>query len=137
MKFNVRPVTGLSRSTPLQEEVHLRVMRRLEEQPDINQRLLAHELGVSLGSVNYCLRALIDKGLVKIHNFSHSRHKLGYMYKLTPKGIAEKSAMATRFLHRKMAEYEALKQEIEELRAEVCSTPDACTEIDAASTVDR
>lgn len=117
--------------------MHLRVMRRLEEQPDINQRRLAQELGVSLGSVNYCLKALIDKGLVKIHNFSHSRHKLGYMYKLTPKGIAEKSAMATRFLSRKMAEYEALKQEIEELRAEVAGAPDVAAEIDAASAVDR
>ena len=103
----------------MQEDVHLRVMRRLEEQPDINQRLLAQELGVSLGSVNFCVKALIGKGLVKIHNFGHSQHKLGYMYKLTPKGIAEKSAMATRFLQRKMAEYEALKREIDALRSEV------------------
>ena len=104
--------------------MHLRVMRTLEEQPDINQSRLAQELGVSLGSANYCLKALIDKGLVKIHNFSHSRHKLGYMYKLTPKGITEKLAMATRFLQRKMAEYEALKLEIEELRAEVAAGVD-------------
>ncbi len=105
-------------------------MRRLEERPDINQRLLAQELGVSLGSVNYCLKALIGKGFVKIHNFSHSRHKLGYAYNLTPKGIAEKSAMAARFLQRKLAEYEALTAEIAMLKAElqVHRTPDECTD---------
>ena len=105
--------------SPLQEDVHLRVMRLLEERPDTNQRMLARELGVSLGSVNFCLRALIERGLVKIYNFGHSRHKLGYMYRLTPQGIAEKSALTARFLIRKIKEYEALKIEIEALRVEV------------------
>jgi EPS-associated MarR family transcriptional regulator len=103
----------------LQDDVQLRVMRRLEAEPDVNQRLLARELELSLGSVNYCLKALVAKGWVKIQNFSHSRNKLGYVYTLTPKGLSEKAALTSRFLKRKLDEYEKLKAEITMLRSEV------------------
>jgi EPS-associated MarR family transcriptional regulator len=82
-------------------------------------RELADQLGMSVGGLNYCLNALIDKGLVKMQNFSNSKNKFKYVYLLTPMGIAEKVALTTRFLSRKMEEYEALKLEIEALRSEV------------------
>ena len=94
-------------------------MRRLQETPDISQRELARELGISLGSVNFCLQALMEKGWVKIQNFSNSKHKLGYVYLLTPTGISGKAALTARFLKRKMDEYDALLEEIEALRQEV------------------
>lgn len=93
-------------------------MRRLQETPDINQRKLANELGISLGSINYCLQELAKKGWIKIQNFGHSQNKLGYVYLLTPTGIAAKSKLTARFLRRKVAEYEALRVEIEALQAE-------------------
>lgn len=101
------------------EEITLRLMRVLETTPDVNQRELAQRVGMSLGSLNYCLKALMAKGLVKMHNFAHSRNKLGYAYVLTPSGLAEKAVMTHRFLQRKQQEYEALKAEIEALRSEV------------------
>ncbi len=101
------------------EDTKFRVLRLLEENPDLTQREMANKLGISLGGVNYCLRALIDKGLVKIQNFQGSDNKLGYSYFLTPKGIYEKSVLAAGFLKRKMDEYEALKKEIETLEKEV------------------
>ena len=94
-------------------------MRLLEENPELTQREIADQLGLSLGGVNYCLRALIDKGFVKIQNFQDNKNKLAYAYLLTPKGIYEKSKLAANFLKRKMKEYEALKSEIEALQAEV------------------
>jgi EPS-associated MarR family transcriptional regulator len=93
-------------------------MRLLEENPEMSQRDLAEKLGMSLGGLNYCLKALIDKGFVKLDNFQSSKHKLKYAYVLTPTGIAQKVAMTGRFLKRKMQEYEALREEIEVLRAE-------------------
>jgi EPS-associated MarR family transcriptional regulator len=107
-----------SRQSHLQEDTTFRVLRLLEREPDISQRELADRLGLSLGGLNYCLKALMDKGLVKLENFSASRHKLGYVYILTPMGLAAKAALTGRFLKRKMAEYEALKAEIESLRDE-------------------
>lgn len=101
------------------EDLHFRVLKRLQDNPDLSQRDLAAHLGVSNGKLNYCLRALIDKGLVKLSNFTHSEHRLGYAYLLTPAGIAEKAALTGRFLQRKMAEYEALQMEIEALQAEL------------------
>lgn len=85
----------------------------------MTQREIAEALGISLGGVNYCMRALIEKGLVKIHNFQNSNNKMGYVYLLTPSGIAEKTALTTLFLKRKLQEYELLKREIEALKKDV------------------
>ena len=93
-------------------------MRILQDNPDLTQRELAEKLGISVGGLNYCLKALMEKGLVKMKNFANSKNKFGYVYVLTPTGMAEKAAITQRFLQRKMAEYEALKAEIEALRAE-------------------
>ena len=103
----------------LTDEYRSKILRILEESPEISQRALAHRLGVSLGRANYCLRALIEKGLVKANNFKNSRNKKAYVYLLTRKGIAEKARATTRFLERKVSEYEALHHEIELLRREV------------------
>lgn len=94
-------------------------MRILQDNPYLTQRELAQKLGLSLSGVNYCLTGLIEKGLVKIVNFSQSKKKFKYVYLLTPQGIAEKMAQTSRFLRRKMQEYDALKAEIEELKVEV------------------
>jgi len=101
------------------EDTHFRLLRLLEARPDLSQRDLARELGTSLGKTNYCLNALIDRGLVKVRNFRDSRNKLGYAYLLTPRGIERKATIAVQFLQRKMAEYEILKSEIEQLQREV------------------
>lgn len=85
----------------------------------MNQRDLADALGVSLGKINYCLKALLDKGFIKMQSFSKSEKKLAYAYLLTPVGIAEKGGLTLRFLERKLAEYESLKLEIETLKFEV------------------
>jgi EPS-associated MarR family transcriptional regulator len=108
-----------SRLANIQEDTHFRIMRILQENPDLTQRELAEKLGMSVGGLNYCLNALIDKGLVKMQNFSNSKNKFKYVYLLTPMGITEKVALTTRFLIRKMEEYEALKIEIEALKSEV------------------
>lgn len=108
-----------SRQAKLQEDTYFRVMRILQENPDLTQRDLAEKLGISVGGVNYCLRALKEKGLVKMKNFAHSKNKFGYVYVLTPSGLAEKAAITHRFLQRKMDEYEALKKEIEYLKHEL------------------
>jgi EPS-associated MarR family transcriptional regulator len=94
-------------------------MRILQENPDLTQRELAEKLGISVGGLNYCLKALMERGMVKMKNFASSKNKFGYVYVLTPTGMAEKVAITHRFLRRKMDEYEALKAEIEALRSEV------------------
>ena len=106
-----------SRQTKLQEDTYYRVMRILQENPDLTQRELAEKLGVSVGGLNYCLKALMEKGLVKMRNFASSKNKFGYVYVLTPLGMAEKAAITHRFLQRKMDEYEALRAEIEALKS--------------------
>lgn len=98
------------------EDLDFRLLRFLEEHPDNSQRAISRALGISLGGVNYCLKALMDKGLIKIENFRTSRNKLGYLYVLTPQGVAERAALTNRFLRRKMAEYETLKAEIEAMQ---------------------
>lgn len=108
-----------SRQAKLQEDTYFRVMRILQEDPDLTQRELAEKLGISVGGLNYCLKALMGKGMVKMKNFANSKNKFGYVYVLTPSGVAEKAAITHRFFQRKMDEYEALKAEIETLRAEV------------------
>lgn len=103
------------RKAKIQEDTHFRIMHILQENPDLTQRELAEKLGMSVGGLNYCLNALIDKGLVKMQNFSNSKNKFKYVYLLTPMGIAEKVALTTRFINRKMEEYETLKLEIKGL----------------------
>ena len=112
-------------STSARDELRLRVLRALEANPELSQRQLAAELGVSLGGVNYALKALIERGFVKADNFRKSGSKVAYLYVLTPKGIAEKSSLATAFLGRKLEEYEVLRQEIEALKGEVGSDESA------------
>ncbi len=108
-----------SRRSKLQEDTYFRVLRILEEKPDVTQREIAQKLGISTSGLNYALNALIDKGWVKVHNFSESNNKLGYAYLLTPSGIAEKVSLTSRFLQRKLQEYEEMKAEIESLRSEL------------------
>lgn len=103
----------------IQEENHLKVLRLLEADPHLNQRDLADALGVSLGKTNYCIKALLDKGLIKMQSFSKSPTKLAYAYLLTPAGITAKASLTVRFLEYKIAEYESLRQEIEALKLEV------------------
>ncbi|MBA6412296.1 MarR family EPS-associated transcriptional regulator [Parahaliea sp. F7430] len=100
-------------------EQHLKVLRLLQDNPDISQRQMARELGISLGGLNYCLKALVQKGWVKMDNFSRNSNKLKYSYLLTPSGVKAKTVLTARFLKRKLAEYEALKAEIEALQTEV------------------
>lgn len=108
-----------SNTTQRAEDLHFRVLKLLQDQPDLSQRELASRLGVSNGKLHYCMKALIEKGLVKLANFAHSNHHLGYAYLLTPAGIKRKAAMTSDFLKRKMAEYEALQAEIAALQADV------------------
>jgi len=108
-----------SRRSQLQEDTYFRVLRMLQDNPDMTQREIAEKLGISTSGLNYCLKALIDKGWVKVQNFSQSKNKFGYIYVLTPQGVAEKAVLTGRFLKRKMVEYESLKAEIDTLRAEV------------------
>jgi EPS-associated MarR family transcriptional regulator len=103
----------------LDDGTRYRLLKLLQTNPELSQRQLAHELGVSLGKVNFCLRALLDKGLVKVRNFRDSHNKLAYAYYLTPKGAEEKVRATTQFLKRKMKEYEEIEREIEQLKREV------------------
>ena len=113
-----------SRQAKLQEDTYFRVMRILQENPDLTQRELAEKLGISVGGLNYCLKALMDKGMVKMKNFANAKNKFGYVYVLTPAGMAEKAAITHRFLQRKIVEYEALQAEIEALKREHAEGPD-------------
>lgn len=108
-----------SKRSKLQEDTHFRVLRILQENPEMSQRELAEAVGVSVGGMNYVLNALIDKGLVKLGNFTATEDKRRYAYILTAKGISEKAAIMRRFLARKMEEYEALKAEIDALTSEI------------------
>lgn len=103
----------------LSDEFRYRILKRLEANPELSQRDLARELGVSVGKINYGLRALLDLGLIKAHNFVNSRNKQAYIYVLTPKGIQAKARTAVRYFRQKLAEHEAIQRELEELRKEV------------------
>lgn len=103
----------------MSEDIHLKLLKILQDEPEITQRELAAQMGISLGKVNYCLKALADKGWIKARNFKNNNHKAAYAYLLTPHGIEEKSRITVEFLKRKVAEYEALKKEIEQLRNEI------------------
>ena len=98
-------------------DVHFRVRHLLQEKPELTQRELAQKLGISLGGVNYCLKALIDIGHIKAGNFSKNPNKSMYLYLLTPQGIVEKTKLTAGFLNRKMAEFNALKKEIDSLKS--------------------
>lgn len=100
----------------LLDEVHLKVMRAIEATPDITQRDLAAKLEISVGKTNYLLQGLIEKGLLKAENFRKSQNKMGYVYKFTPAGLEHKARITLRYLQRRAAEYEAIKQEIETLK---------------------
>tara|TARA_B100001093_G_C26784749_1_gene996140 strand:- start:969 stop:1283 length:315 start_codon:yes stop_codon:yes gene_type:complete len=91
---------------------HFEVLRKINKKPNYSQRKLAKELGFSLGKLNYCLKALQEKGLVKVQNFKKNPEKLNYIYLLTPKGVAEKTRLTIDFMKRKMKEYDELKQEL-------------------------
>lgn len=103
----------------VQEDVRFRVLRLLHENPELSQRDLAKAVGISNGSAHYLLTALVEKGLIKIGNFTAAEDKRRYAYILTPKGIAEKASITKRFLERKIQEYDALKAEIAELQDEL------------------
>lgn len=103
----------------MNESTQFRILKYIHDNPRVTQRELAGITGASLGKVNYCLRALADKGLVKISNFKKSQNRRAYIYKLTPRGIDEKIRLTSRFLQIKIKEYEALKAEIEDLQEEL------------------
>ena len=105
------------------QELEYRALKILEQHPNLTQRQLAKELGVSLGKTHYLVKSFIDVGWIKLDNFRRNNNKLGYAYLLTPKGIAEKAAITVRFLARKQVEYERLREEIEQLQAEVLDKP--------------
>ena len=98
------------------KDIHLDLLRKLESNPEYTQRELSKEMGVSLGKVNYCMKKLVEKGWVKLMNFSHNPNKVGYIYLLTPQGIEEKTKLTFKFLKIKMKEYEMLKDEISLLK---------------------
>ena len=102
-----------------QKDIHLDLLRKLEANPDYTQRELSIEMGVSLGKVNYCLKKLIEKGLIKIASFKKNPNKVGYAYLLTPKGIEEKTILTYSFLKIKIKEYEVLKDEITKLKEDI------------------
>tara|TARA_Y100000590_G_C15064105_1_gene767479 strand:- start:265 stop:564 length:300 start_codon:yes stop_codon:yes gene_type:complete len=92
---------------------HFNVLRKIKNSPDISQRQMATDLGFSLGKLNYCLKALRKKGLIKINNFKKNPNKVNYIYVITPKGIAEKTKLTINFMKRTMAEYDQLKKELD------------------------
>lgn len=103
----------------MQKEIRFRILRLLQDNPELSQRELARELGISTGRLHYVLTALIDKGMVKLGRFTKSTDKRRYAYVLTPQGICERASLTTHFLQRKLMEYEALKREIESLQSEL------------------
>jgi EPS-associated MarR family transcriptional regulator len=107
----------------MQPEIHLKLLKLIEKNPHLTQRELAHQLGISLGKTNYCLKALKDKGWLKWGNISTNHNKFQYMHLLTPKGVSEKLVLTMHFLKRKEKEYELLKVEIAHLHNELATAP--------------
>ncbi len=103
----------------LTDEYRYKILKLVQEKPDISQRELAKALGISLGKTNYCLKALVEVGMLKVSNFRNSQNKLAYMYVLTPTGIEQKAAVTINFLKEKIKEYQQLASDIETLRSEV------------------
>lgn len=102
----------------LTDEIHYQLLKMLKQNPNLTQRELASELGISLGKTNYCLKAMIERGWVKVDNFKRNKNKMNYAYLLTPRGLEEKARVTLRFLKRKQEEHDALIRELEELRKE-------------------
>jgi len=107
------------KKSPLSSDIHFKLLDILEKNPDLSQRILSRELGISLGSINYCIRALVDKGQVKAQNFKTNTNKIGYIYLLTPQGISEKIRMTKDFLRKRVDEYEMLQREIKRLKDDI------------------
>jgi EPS-associated MarR family transcriptional regulator len=105
----------------LDETTRYRLLKLLQSNPEVSQRQVAEALGISVGKTNFCLRALLDRGLVKVRNFRDSRNKMAYAYYLTPKGAQEKVRATTLFLQRRLKEYQEIEREIEQLKREVSS----------------
>jgi EPS-associated MarR family transcriptional regulator len=103
----------------LTDEVRYKLLKLLKPNPELSQREVARELGISLGKVNYCLQALVEKGWIKVANFKNSKNKSAYMYLLTPRGIEEKARVTAEFLRYKLQEHRALTAEIDQIRDEV------------------
>jgi len=103
----------------LNDELRYKLLRALEQNPNLTQRQMSKALGISLGKVNFCIKASLAIGLIKAENFKNSKNKLGYAYILTSKGIEEKSAVTTRFLHRKLQEYAEIEKEIKLMKLEL------------------
>ena len=103
----------------MNEELTHKLFNLIEIHPNLSQRELAKEMGISLGKTNYCLKGLMEKGWLKARNFKNSNNKIAYAYVLTPSGLSEKTKITARYLKRKVQEYETLKSEIEKLRQEV------------------
>jgi EPS-associated MarR family transcriptional regulator len=106
-------------ATVLSDETRYNLLRLLEANPAMSQRDVARQLGISLGKVNFCVQALVEKGILKATNFKNSKHKAAYMYLLTPRGIEEKAQVTARFLQKKIQEYEELRADIARIREEV------------------
>ena len=113
------------------EDLHFQVLRYLERKPDMTQRELAVALGISVGRVNYSLRALIGKGLIKAANFRNSQNKRAYLYKLTPQGLSEKARLTVRFIRQKELERQKLLEEIETLQLEVAGKYEVSRDVDS------
>jgi len=116
LRLSVQYVNMSGMASKIDHELRYRLLKLLEERPDINQRQLARELGLSLGKINYCLKALIAKGFVKARNFRNSRNKLAYAYLLTPRGIEEKVRLTLEYFRIVESQYEVLRREVEVLR---------------------
>jgi EPS-associated MarR family transcriptional regulator len=127
-------MSGGMNETETDVAVNYRLLKLIEARPEISQRELARELGLSLGKVNYCLQAFITKGWVKANNFRRSDNKRAYAYLLTPHGIEEKVRVTTSFFHRIEAEYEVLKREVEEIEQKrlLCVSEHKSATIDGA-----
>lgn len=108
----------------MKDEIAYKLLKLIEAEPHLSQREIAEKMGVSLGKTNYCLKALIDKGFIKLQNFYNNKRKSAYIYLLTPQGIEEKAAVTYRFLQRKINEYESIKKEIESLKVEAADLRD-------------
>jgi EPS-associated MarR family transcriptional regulator len=119
------------------DETTYKLFKALEDRPSVSQRELAAELDVSLGKVNYCLKALLNKGLVKADNFINSKNKPGYLYKLTPAGMAEKAALTMRFLKHEITEHNRLKHEIATLQAEIGDSTHHTTALQLSHPTDK